>query len=131
MTKPVTRCVLILVVLLAVSAVFSASGEIYTNEDLEKYTDKKGDQAPVPPVQYTGRKVTLNFTEASLVGVLTVLSDIARRDGYTVTVDQQIRGRITLKVTSVSWDQVLDFLVETHGLVKTVKGKSIQLSPPK
>lgn len=128
MMKRMMMFALTLLVLFAASAVFAASKKIYTNKDLEKYTGKKGIETSV---KYTGRKVTLDFNEANLTGVLTVLSDIARQDGYTLTVDKRIQGKITLKMTKVSWDEVLDFLVENHNLVKTVKGKSIMISPPK
>ncbi len=119
---------LILLVFCALSVVFAAGKKIYTNKDLEKYAGHKGVETPI---KYTGRKVTLDFDDANLSGVLTVLSDIVRQDGYTLTVDKGIQGKITLKMTRVAWDEVLDFLVENHGLVKTVKGKSIIVSPPK
>jgi len=120
--------VLPLLVLFAVSSVFAEGKKIYTNKDLEKYTGRKSQETPV---KYTGRKVTLDVNEAHLTGVLTVLSDIARQDGYTLTVDKRIQGKITLKMSSVSWDEVLDFLVEGNNLAKTVEGKSIFLSPSK
>ena len=116
MMKWMMMFVLPLLVLFAVSSVFAEGKKIYTNKDLEKYT---------------GRKVTLDVNEAHLTGVLTVLSDIARQDGYTLTVDKRIQGKITLKMSSVSWDEVLDFLVEGNNLAKTVEGKSILLSPSK
>ncbi len=119
---------LTLLVFCALSVAFAGGKKIYTNKDLEKYTGTKGVETPV---KYSGRKVTLDFDDASLAGVLTVLSDIARQDGYALTVDKGIQGKITLKMTGVPWDEVLDFLVENHDLVKTVKGKSILLSPPK
>lgn len=128
MTKRMMMSALHLLVFFAVSSVFAESRKIYTNKDLEKYTGRKSQETPV---KYTGRKVTLDFVEANLTGVLTVLSDIARQDGYTLTVDKRIQGKITLKMTSVSWDEVLDFLVESHNIAKTMEGKSIILSPPK
>jgi len=48
-------CFLTLLMLLAVCAAFAASEKIYTNKDLEKYTDRKDQE---PPVNYTGKKVT-------------------------------------------------------------------------
>ncbi len=126
MTKRATMFALALLVLFAVSFVFAGGRKIYTDKDLEKYTGKKSRETPV---KYTGRKVTLDFKEASLIGIFTVLSDIARQDGYMLTVDKRIQGKITLQLTSVSWNEVVDFLVEKHNLVKTVKGKSILVSP--
>jgi type II secretory pathway component HofQ len=115
-----------LFVLLASSAAFAAELKIYTNKDLEKYTGRK-DQAA--PGVYTGRRVTLDFKNSNLTGVLSVLSDIARQDGYTLTIDKRIQGKITVKMKNVAWDKVLDFIVQEHRLVKTVNGKSITISP--
>lgn len=105
---------------------FAIGKKIYTNKDLEKYVGKKAQETPM---KYSGRKVTLDFDDANITGVLALLSDIARQDGYTLAVDKRIRGKITLKMTDVSWDEVLDFIVENHNLLKTVKGKSIMVSP--
>lgn len=125
--KRMMTCLLTLLVLLAVSSAFAAGNKIYTNKDLERYTDRKSQETPV---NYTGRQVTLDFKESNLTGVLAVLSDIARQDGYTLTVDsRRIQGKITVKMKSVPWDKVLDFIVEEHHLVKTVRGKSIMISP--
>jgi type IV pilus assembly protein PilQ len=104
----------------------SGQGRVYTNKDLEKYFGKKNQEAPV---KYAGTKVTLDFSNANLTGVLSLLSDIARHDGYTISADQRIQGKITLKMTNVPWDQVLDFLVENYRLVKEVKDKTIVIAP--
>jgi len=112
--KQVAICLVSLFVLLASSAAFAAELKIYTNKDLEKYT---------------GRRVTLDFKNSNLTGVLSVLSDIARQDGYTLTIDKRIQGKITVKMKNVAWDKVLDFIVQEHRLVKTVNGKSITISP--
>lgn len=105
-----------------------AGGKIYTNKDLEKYSNKRGKEATV---KYNGKKVSLDFTDASLTAVFSLISDIARQDGYTLLVDPGIKERITLKIANVPWDEALDFLTESHNLVKAVKDKTITISPGK
>jgi type II secretory pathway component HofQ len=124
--KQGVACLVSLFLLLASTAAFAADQKIYTNKDLEKYTGRKDQEVPVV---YTGRRVTLDFKNSNLTGVLSVLSDIARQDGYTLTIDRRIQGRITVKMKNVAWDKVLDFIVQEHRLVKTVNGKSITISP--
>lgn len=124
--KQAVICFVALSVLFALSAAFAADQKIYTNKDLEKYTGRKDQETPVV---YTGRRVTLDFRDSNLTGVLSVISDIARQDGYTLTIDRRIQGKITVKMKNVAWDKVLDFIVQEHHLVKTVNGKSIMVSP--
>ncbi len=118
----------------------TADDRIYTNKDLERYTNTKSQEAPVKnqeapvkgqeaPLKYSGKKVTLDFSDANLTAVLSLLSDIAKHDGYTLTADPRIQGKITLKMTNVPWDQVLDFLTENYHLVKVVKEKTITIAP--
>jgi len=128
MIKRMTMFALTVVVVFAVSSVFGGGKKVYTNKDLEKYVSKKGHEISS---KYTGRKVTLDFNEANLTGVLTLLSDMARQDGYTLTVDKRIQGKITLKIKKMPWDHILDFLVENYNLVKVVKDKTITISPGK
>ena len=114
-------------VVMSVVTGFAQNGKkVYTNKDLEKYVGQKTQEVQI---RYSGRKVTLDFDDASVTGILALLADIARQDGYMLTVDKRIQGKATLKMTEVSWDQVLDFLAENYNLVKTVKGKSIVIAP--
>lgn len=106
----------------------AGEGRVYTNKDLERYGDAKNKETPVP-VKYAGKKVTLDLSDANLSGAITLLSDIARQDGYTLSVDPRVQGKITLKMTNVPWDQVLDFLAENYHLSKVVKDKRILITP--
>ncbi|HYA26683.1 MAG TPA: secretin and TonB N-terminal domain-containing protein, partial [Thermodesulfovibrionales bacterium] len=74
-------------------------------------------------------KVTLDLSDVNLSGALTLLGDIARQDGYTLSVDPRVQGKITLKMTNVPWDQILDFLAENYHLSKVVKDKMIVIAP--
>jgi len=123
--KRMTILTLAMLILVSVSPV-AGEDKIYTNKDLEKYADTKNRETPV---KYSGNKVTLDFSDANLVAVLSLLSDIAKHDGYVLKVDPRIQGKVTLKMTTVPWDQVLDFLAENYHLVKVVKEKTITVAP--
>ncbi|MCL5023425.1 MAG: hypothetical protein M1497_08695 [Nitrospirae bacterium] len=129
----ITACIVALAMLFDAAGVV-AENKIYSNKDLEKYIKTKGMEAPAgkeAPIKFMGKKVTLDFSDANLTSVLSLIADIARKDGYTVTVDPKIQGKITLKMTNVPWNQALDFFVESHGLAKTVKDKMIMIVPGK
>lgn len=123
--KRLTICAAAMLILFQVFPVCGGS-KIYTNKDLEKYINKKSQEAAV---KYTGEKVTLDLSDANLVGVLSLLSDIARHDGYNLSVDSRIQGKVTLRMTNAPWDQILDFLVENYHLIKAAKDKTIMISP--
>jgi type II secretory pathway component HofQ len=74
---------------------------------------------------YTGRKITLDFKDADIVNVLRMLSEIG---GENIVITDDVRGRITVRLVDVPWDQALDVVLQTNRLacvkVGNVRGVS-------
>ena len=80
----------------------------------------------IPPVEestgaqnvYTGQRVSLDFKDADIVNVLRLLSEIG---GENVVITDDVRGRITLRLVDVPWDQAFNIVLATNGLGPSVR----------
>jgi len=76
-------------------------------------------------VRYKGQRVSLDLKEADLPNVLRLFSDIA---GVNVLVTDDVKGRITLRLMDVPWDQALDIILKTNNLGMEWVGNVIRIS---
>jgi type IV pilus assembly protein PilQ len=76
--------------------------------------------------KYTGKKISLDFQDADIVPIFRLLSDIS---GYNIVVNPEVKGKITMKLINVPWDQALDIMLKTFSLGKTVEGNILRVVP--
>ncbi|KJR43957.1 type IV pilus secretin PilQ/competence protein [Candidatus Magnetoovum chiemensis] len=62
--------------------------------------------------------VTMNFNNAELVQILSLISDAS---GINIVAGTEINGKVTLKLKDVSWEEALDSILSLHGLEKRVE----------
>jgi type II secretory pathway component GspD/PulD (secretin) len=62
---------------------------------------------------YAGRKITLDFKDADIVNVLRMLSEIG---GENIVITDDVRGRITVRLVDVPWDQAFDVVLQANHL---------------
>lgn len=73
-------------------------------------------QAETKPV-YTGERMTATFQN---IQTRTLLQLIADTGGRNIVVSDSVTGSVTLSLTNVPWDMVLDIVLRTKGLDKRV-----------
>lgn len=76
--------------------------------------------------KYTGKKISLDFQDADIVPIFRLISDIS---GYNIVVSPEVKGRLTMKLINVPWDQALDLILKTFSLGKSVDGNIIRIAP--
>ncbi len=76
--------------------------------------------------KYTGRKISLDFQDSDIVPIFRLLSDIS---GYNIVVSPEVKGKLTMKLINVPWDQALDIILKTFSLGKNVEGNIIRIAP--
>jgi|Deesub1362B_J571_1020462.scaffolds.fasta_scaffold00273_19 type IV pilus assembly protein PilQ len=76
--------------------------------------------------KYRGRRISLDFQNADIVPIFRLLADVS---GYNIVVDPKVKGKITMKLINVPWDQALDIILKTHKLDKVVEGNIIRIAP--
>lgn len=99
-------------------------------EIVKKETEVKVAEATQPEAlvegRYTGKKISLDFQDADIVPIFRLLADIS---GYNIVVDPNVKGKLTMKLINVPWDQALDIILRTFNLGKTVEGNIIRIAP--
>ncbi|MEW6675617.1 MAG: type IV pilus secretin PilQ [Nitrospirota bacterium] len=98
-----------------------------TVEEVE--VKEKAKTAEIPQIiegEYTGKKISLDFQDADIVPIFRLLADIS---GYNIVVSPEVKGRLTMKLINVPWDQALDIILKTFSLGKSVEGNIIRIAP--
>ena len=75
---------------------------------------------------YTGERLTLNFQDIDVRAVLQLLADTS---GQNIVVSDTVKGRVTLRLQNVPWDQALDIVLRTKGLDMRRKDSVILVAP--
>lgn len=76
--------------------------------------------------KYTGKKISLDFQDADIVPIFRLLSDIS---GYNIVVNPEVKGKLTMKLINVPWDQALDLILKTFSLGKSIEGNIVRIAP--
>jgi type IV pilus assembly protein PilQ len=75
--------------------------------------------------RYVGRKVSLDFQDADLSNVLRLLADVS---GFNIVIGEGVKGKVTLKLINVPWDQALDIVLKMSNLGQIREGNIIRVA---
>ncbi|MSQ46771.1 MAG: type IV pilus secretin family protein [Deltaproteobacteria bacterium] len=81
-----------------------------------------------PGVQYTGRKISLDFKNADVHDVFRILADVS---GLNLVATDDVKAKVTLRLIEVPWDQALDVVLQANGLEKNLLGNVLSISTAK
>ncbi|MBM4136573.1 MAG: type IV pilus secretin PilQ [Nitrospira sp.] len=83
---------------------------------------------PIAEGKYTGKKISLDFQDTDIIPIFRLLADIS---GYNIVVSPDVKGKLTMKLINVPWDQALDLILKTSTppLGKSVEGNIIRIAP--
>ncbi len=60
-------------------------------------------------------KVSFDFMDADIRNVLRVLTDVS---GRNIIISDDVKGKITIKLDNVSWDEAMDMVIKNNDLAK-------------
>jgi type IV pilus assembly protein PilQ len=69
--------------------------------------------------------ISLDFQDADIVPILRLLGDVG---GYNMVIHPDVKGKITMKLMNVPWNQAMDILLKTFNLEKVVEGNIIRIA---
>jgi len=75
---------------------------------------------------YTGQKISLDFQDADIRNVFRILHEIS---GQNFIIGDDVKGKVTLKLERVPWDQVLDLIIRMNKLGIDEEGNIIRIVP--
>ncbi|WP_226665492.1 type IV pilus secretin PilQ family protein [Microbulbifer aggregans] len=76
--------------------------------------------------QFTGEKLSLNFQDIEVRSVLQLIADFT---DLNLVASDTVKGRITLRLDGVPWDQALELILKAKGLDKRQEGTVIMVAP--
>lgn len=98
-------------------------------EDAEGMTKAGGDTKNYVETDtkiYTGGRISFDIQDAELHQVMTLLADVA---GLNLIMDPaDVKGKVTLKLDNVPWDQALDILLRIYNLDKVIEGNVLRVA---
>ncbi len=104
--------------------------EIPASEKSRLIQDKEAaaahEPAPFITKEYTGEKISIDFQDADLIHIFRLIADVS---GYNIVVSPQVKGKFSMKLINVPWDQALDIILRNYGLSRAVEGKIIRIAP--
>lgn len=74
--------------------------------------------------EYTGQKISLDFKDADITNILRLIADIS---GLNIIVSENVKGKVTIKLENIPWDEVLNIILETNNLGKLWMGSVLRI----
>jgi len=78
------------------------------------------------PKKYTGTKMSFDFQNADIHNVLRLIAEVSN---LNIVAGDDVRGKITLRLKNVPWDQALDIILEAKGLGMEKIGNVLRIAP--
>ncbi len=80
--------------------------------------------SPVPS-RFSGQPLTLDLIDIPLVDFFRLMSE---EGGINIVMDPEIKGRVSIKVVKVPWDQIFESVLTNNSLDKQVEGPVVRIA---
>ena len=78
--------------------------------------------------KYTGKKISIDLQDADLEHVLRLITSVTN---YNLIIDDDVKGKISLKLYNIPWDQALDLVLAQKKLGMIVQGNIMRIATQK
>lgn len=75
--------------------------------------------------KYRGKRITLDFKGADIHNILRLIADVAK---LNIITSDEVKGKITITMRNVPWDQALDIILKTKKLGQVRQGNIIRVA---
>lgn len=76
--------------------------------------------------RYVGQRISLDFKDADLANVFRIIAEVSNLN--IITTDD-VRGRVSVRLINVPWDQALDIVLKSKGLGVSQEGNVLRIAP--
>ncbi len=111
------------------------AGRVPFPERLAQLEDKPGMAQMAPEVKesddqleplgdrkFAGRRISLDFQQADIQNVFRLIAEVS---GFNMVIGEGVKGKVTMRLLNVPWDQALDMLLKMNNLGKIRSGNII------
>ncbi len=82
--------------------------------------------ALTPGKRYTGRHLSLDFKDADIKNILRLIAEVSQ---LNIVAGEDVKGKVTIRLVDVPWDQALDIILFSNNLGKMRMGNVIRVAP--
>jgi len=75
---------------------------------------------------YVGQRISLDFKDAELANVFRIIAEVSNLN--IITTDD-VKGRVSVRLINVPWDQALDIVLKSKSLGATQEGNILRIAP--
>ncbi|MFQ5901585.1 MAG: type IV pilus secretin PilQ, partial [Thermodesulfobacteriota bacterium] len=75
---------------------------------------------------YTGRRISLDFKDADIQNILRLIAEVSR---LNIVAGSDVKGKVSLRLVNVPWDQVLEIVLKTNNLGMIRDGNVLRIAP--
>jgi len=79
-----------------------------------------------PGKEYTGRRLSLDFKDADIKNILRLIAEVS---DLNIVAGDDVKGKVTIRLIDVPWDQALDIILFSNNLGKMRMGNVIRVAP--
>jgi len=79
----------------------------------------------VPGIGYKGDRISLDFKDADIHNIFRLIAEVS---GLNVITSEDVKGRITIRLVNIPWDQALDVILATKNLIKIEEGNVLRIT---
>ncbi|MGE5189119.1 MAG: type IV pilus secretin PilQ [Gemmatimonadota bacterium] len=76
--------------------------------------------------KFVGQRISLDFKDADLANVFRIIADVSNLN--IITTDD-VKGKVSLRLINVPWDQALDIVLKSKGLGARQEGNILRIAP--
>ncbi|MBI5748199.1 MAG: type IV pilus secretin PilQ [Nitrospinae bacterium] len=76
--------------------------------------------------KYTGRKISLDFQDADINNILRLIAEVSE---LNVITSENVKGKVTMRLINIPWDQAMDVILKTNQLDMIREGSIIRIAP--
>jgi type IV pilus assembly protein PilQ len=83
----------------------------------------EGDKTQLTP--FKGAKISLDFKDADIHNIFRLIAEVSNLN--IITTDE-VKGKVTVRLVNVPWDQALDVILTTKNLIKIEEGNVLRIT---
>jgi type IV pilus assembly protein PilQ len=76
--------------------------------------------------KYVGQRISLDFKDADLQNVFRIIAEVSN---LNIITSDDVKGKVTLRLINVPWDQALDLVLQAKSLGARQEGNVVRIAP--
>ncbi|MBI5234712.1 MAG: type IV pilus secretin PilQ [Deltaproteobacteria bacterium] len=100
-------------------------------QTIAKKADVKSDKETAvgtsePEGAKASRKISLDFKDADIGNILRLMAEVSN---LNIIAGEDVKGKVSLRLVDVPWEQAFDIILKTNGLGRTQEGNVVRIMP--